>query len=80
MAIICKQIQFLKAGETVIKDIDKAIVLRESIIITEEQFEKFNSRSEEFQYIKIEEEVKVKKKSKKDIEPNQPTEQLEPTE
>lgn len=80
MAIRCKQIQYLKAGETVIKDIDKAIVLRESIIITDEQFEKFNSRSEEFQYIKIEEELKVKKKSKKDIEPIQPTEQLEPTE
>jgi hypothetical protein len=79
MAIRCKQIQFLKAGETVIKDIDKAIVLRESIIITDEQFEKFNSRSDEFQYVKIEE-VKAKKKSKKDIEPTQPTEQLEPTE
>ena len=79
MAIRCKQIQFLKAGNTVIKDVDKAIVLRESIIITEEQFEKFNSRSEDIQYVKIEE-VKAKKKSKKDIEPTQPTEQLEPTE
>lgn len=89
MAIRCKQIQYLKAGNTVIKDIDKAIVLRESIIITESQFEKFNARSKDIQYVKIKEEPKMVKLPKTPKKPKEvelqnegetPTEQLEPTE